>query len=235
MRVLYDDDRGDMLVSRDADNVGRVSVPGDRVEWTFQDDAFTYREARDHAGEPILALPFTIWSQSYTLVRESDWDSADGFYWAPLSAIEREGWDDVEGLRKCLRAELGEMASELQGDIYGYEVVHTATGRVEDSCWGFIGEPSYAMSEGRGVAEWANLRDAINWASLPEWVQNAVLIEEYGDAIHTPIMGWLSCRYVYEGTDAEDGDYYLCVAHGATTLGHQVSCEKAPDAIGAAV
>jgi hypothetical protein len=51
--------------------------------------------------------------------------------------------------------------------------------------------------------------------------------------IHTPDMGWLDCRYVYEGNDPEDGDYYRCLTHDALgealTLGHQVSCEKASE------
>lgn len=45
--------------------------------------------------------------------------------------------------------------------------------------------------------------------------------------IHTPTMGWQTCRYVFDGTDPEDGDYYRCVIHDRLTLGHEVSCEGA--------
>ncbi len=45
----------------------------------------------------------------------------------------------------------------------------------------------------------------------------------------TPTMGWQSCRYVFDGNDAEDGDYYRCIVHDCLTLGHDVSCEKAGD------
>lgn len=51
--------------------------------------------------------------------------------------------------------------------------------------------------------------------------------------IHTPIMGWQDCRYVFEGNDPEDGDYYRCLTHDPDgerlTLGHEVSCEKATE------
>lgn len=45
--------------------------------------------------------------------------------------------------------------------------------------------------------------------------------------VFVPVMGWLSCRYVWEADDAELGGIYLCTVHGSTTIGHDVSCERA--------
>lgn len=166
-------------LARDSDNVGRFAIPGPRLQWDWQDDAASYREVREQAGEPIVAIPLDIWEQAGCCnirVRRS-WDGADGFYWAPWSAIERESFDGISQLTACLMAEIRELVSELEGDVWGY-VVRGPAGEVEESCWGYIGERFYAMSEGVNVAEWANLRDAMVWAALPQWVRDAVLIRE---------------------------------------------------------
>lgn len=162
-------------LSRDADNVGRFALPGSRLQWDWQDDAASYREIRDQAGGPILAIPLSIVDGPYTLLRVGDWDDGDGFYWAPLSKMASEGFEDVAALRACLEGEIRELASELAGDVYGYKVIGPDDA-LEDSCWGYIGEPDYAMSEGVAAAEWANYRDACRWAELPQWVRDAVLI-----------------------------------------------------------
>lgn len=46
--------------------------------------------------------------------------------------------------------------------------------------------------------------------------------------VYTPVMGWLTCRYLYEAP-GDDGmePYYRCTVHGGITIGHQVSCEHA--------
>lgn len=208
VEVHHDDEWRNL--ARGADNVGRFSIPNEygRNEWDWQDDAFTYAEAREHARGPILALPLDIWSQSYTIVRErSDWDGADGFYWAPLSKIESEGFADVDALRACLRAEVEELAHELQGNIWGYVVIGPDEEHV-DSCWGFIGEPSYAMSEGREVAEWREQVDAINWAALPQWVKDAVLIRGDEWETYPPAPRAVTCTHCGRVIEDDDGTWF---------------------------
>lgn len=177
VEIHHDDEWRNL--ARDRDNVGRVSIPDEhgRIHWDWQDDAMDYREAREYAGEPILAIPLSIWTHSYTIVRPQpgNWDGADGFYWAPLSKVATEGFTDVAALKACMLAEVKELASELEGDVWGYVVRHP-DGQVEESVWGFIGDRDCAETEGVSTAEWANLRDAINWAALPQWVRDAVLI-----------------------------------------------------------
>lgn len=56
------------------------------------------------------------------------------------------------------------------------------------------------------------------------WTGQAIV-----EKVFVPQMGFQSCRYVYDGNDPEDGDYYRCLIHDAVTLGHEVSCEKAGD------
>jgi len=53
--------------------------------------------------------------------------------------------------------------------------------------------------------------------------------DEDGREILTPIAGYLTCRYVLVDADDEAGEIYECLVHGATSIGHEISCEHAPD------
>lgn len=171
--IIHDDDP---MSPREWDNVGTLEGC---ANYTFSDGDASYQSVRADHG-PVLALPIRAYSQSYTIVSECEWDSADGFYWASLSKIDEEGWQDVTQLRDCLRAELATLNQWLEGDVWGY-VLSSEDEEHVDSCWGFFGIDD-AMSEGRAAAEFLNYRDACNWAGLPEWVRQYVLAREEGEA-----------------------------------------------------
>lgn len=178
VEILHDEDP---MSPREWDNIGRFVGLN---SWTFNDHPAdsvgdAYREAR--TGGPILALPVKVLDGPYTIVEETDdWSYADGIYWAAIDeteAVADHGIRTIPGLRAVLRSELADLNLYLAGDSYGY-VVKGPGGEVLDSCWGYLGEASYAMSEGVDVAEWHAFKAACDWAALPEWVQQYVLIRE---------------------------------------------------------
>lgn len=166
---LHHDD--DAMSPREWDNVGTLYGPR---EWGFIDrpashgasDAF--RVARYEAAGPIVALLLHIDDGPYTHISQTDdWGYADALYVMPLARLEQEGWagtmaEQIKSAKACLRAELTDLNRWLEGDCWGYSVADP-DGAVVDSCWGYIGEPDYALSEGIAAAE------AIKSAT-PEWV-----------------------------------------------------------------
>lgn len=177
VKVVHDDDP---MSPRDWDNVGKFYGT---VGYTFEDvttDSIgeAYRQAREDAGGPILALPCRFVDQSYGMLSEThDWGYANVIYWAPLSKVEEEGWTDVAQLRECLRAELHTMDQYLEGDVWGWVLEGGATHHHLDSCWGFFGTDD-AMSEGIAAAEYKEGQRWERWASVPEWVRQTVLAQE---------------------------------------------------------
>ncbi len=59
----------------------------------------------------------------------------------------------AEHAGEIMNAEIAEYANYLEGQVFGY-VVESPEGDEIDSCWGFIGEPSYAMEEGKNMAKY---------------------------------------------------------------------------------
>lgn len=173
---IYRDD--DPMSPRDWDNVGRFCGLND---WTFNDHpagnpGHAYREAR--AGGPILALPIYVVDGPYSIIRECNWDQAEGIYWAALAEVLSTGYCTVDELRTAMRAELSEMNRYLAGDVYGYTVTGPG-GEPLDSCWGFIGDYDYALSEGRGTARHM-LRNTPAWvlAQMEAWADDSWIKED---------------------------------------------------------
>jgi hypothetical protein len=164
---------------REWDNVGRF---GGLSDWTFNDDNTTgpadaYQAAR--AGrEPILMLPVYVLDGPYPIIRETDWEGAEGIYWAAVAevdAIGDHGYRTIADLKAALRAELAAMNQYLEGDVYGY-VVKAPDGGTLESCWGFMDDRdgvAYAMSEGQDMARYL-LR------ATPRWVLDTM--EAHTDA-----------------------------------------------------
>lgn len=169
VRTHYDDDPES---PRDWDNLGTLSGS---ARGTIFDEApeasaaAAYLAARSAHG-PILALPVYVHSQAYTIVQETgDWGYADGIYFVPLAKVAEEYpgtfAEQVTSARHTLRAELKNFNAYLAGEVYGYTV--TGPEGLVDSCWDFIGDEEYALSEGLSVAE----EYTREYEALPEWVR----------------------------------------------------------------
>lgn len=59
---------------------------------------------------------------------------------------------NAEQVEACLRAEVEEMNSYFQGEVYGY-VVNPDDETFSESCWGFIGDDKYVREEANRAAE----------------------------------------------------------------------------------
>lgn len=104
------------------------------------------------------------------------WDSGQvGFI-----LMTREGQDACgtpdDRLNGLLSATVAEYGQYLNGEVYGY-VVEDAEGDTVDSCWGFVGESDYALSEGVAAARHHEADRITRWCSVPEWVRLTVLAQ----------------------------------------------------------
>jgi len=57
--------------------------------------------------------------------------------------LERE--ELVSKVTEVVKIEAKEYEDWANGNVWGFEIIHPQTGEVEESCWGFIGEPEYAI------------------------------------------------------------------------------------------
>ncbi len=61
-------------------------------------------------------------------------------------------WDHKHCIEVC-EAYAEEFSNYYNGEVYGFKVINKETGDEEDSCWGFIGDVDYCLSEGLAVAK----------------------------------------------------------------------------------
>ena len=81
------------------------------------------------------------------------WDSGQvGYYFTNQEIIDKFG-TPPDRVRACLLGEVEEFAAYLRGEVYGYQV-EDEDGEIIDSCWGFIGDSDYCLTEGVAVAEY---------------------------------------------------------------------------------
>lgn len=178
VEVHYDQD---CESPRDWDNVGTIYGDGDFADRECRIDE-AWRVARHELG-PIVGFPIRQSSDRCALqVCQCGWDDADGVYVVSLEHVIEEGWpgsiaERLASARDCLRAELDTLSQWGSGDCYGYVVVGP-DGETVDSCWGFIGEPEYALSQGRSAAAFAEGERWERWASVPEWMRQSVLAHQ---------------------------------------------------------
>lgn len=105
---------------------------------------------------PLIIKPLFLYdhgSQSVSTKPFGDrWDSGQiGFVLITRENQAKMGVND-DNLESALEAEIGELDSYLQGQVFGYEILD-ADGDIVESCWGFIGEMRYAISEAKSVVD----------------------------------------------------------------------------------
>lgn len=99
----------------------------------------------DHSGIALSTSPFSC-----------RWDSGQlGLIYATHEDLKREYGKQpvpVADVIEILKGEVSTYSQYLNGDVYGY-VVEDESGEHLDSCWGFIGELDYALTEGLAAAK----------------------------------------------------------------------------------
>jgi len=112
-----------------------------------------------------ICLPVWLYDHSGTCYRAAEsnpfhcpWDSGlFGFIYVSREDVRREY--GVKRISPQLRAKVLEILKQevktysawANGEVYGFTVTDSE-GEQIDSCWGFIGEPEYALSEGMDSA-----------------------------------------------------------------------------------
>jgi len=98
-------------------------------------------------NEAVIALPISIYEHNMYSIKAWDqpcWDSEniDGWIYMPWSKARQEWYGTDKEVRvkalECLKAEVEEYDSYLQGDVWGH-VIKDEDGTVVDSCWGYFG------------------------------------------------------------------------------------------------
>lgn len=93
----------------------------------------------DHSGRTISTTAF-----------HCPWDSGRvGVVYISRNKAEAQGLKDPE---EYLRYTVKELDCFMRGELYGWTVVDDRN-EVLESCWGYVGDPEYVMSEGVSVAE----------------------------------------------------------------------------------
>jgi len=101
----------------------------------------------DHSGIALSTSPFSC-----------RWDSGRlGLIYATREDLKREYGKQpipLEDVIEILKGEVSTYSAYVSGDVYGF-VVEDESGEQLESCWGFIGEADYAMTEGLAAAKYA--------------------------------------------------------------------------------
>ena len=129
----------------------------------------------DHSGITISTGPFSCpWDSGqvgYIFIERDRFLKEFGFKKMTKKAKER--------LEALLESEVETYDNFLTGEVYGYMVEEEEDGNIVDSCWGFNGEPKYALEEGISVAKWQIKRDIKDHLKrLKVWIKNRVPLEK---------------------------------------------------------
>lgn len=98
------------------------------------------------------------------------WDSGlAGMVSIPKSTAKQE-WpnDPRQGALNYLEALTKSFSAWANGDVYGY-VVEDADGEEIDSCWGYVGDMDYVISEAKGVVDYHVEYEDPHEAKVKEW------------------------------------------------------------------
>lgn len=117
-----------------------------------------------YARKDVIALPLFLLDHSGITIRTTSfgdpWDSGQvGFIYMDYDTIKKE-FDCKKVTQKIilqvydrLRSEVKEYDDYLTGNVWGF-IIEPGRGYEEDSCFGFMGDPSYAVSEAKSVIDY---------------------------------------------------------------------------------
>jgi len=137
--------------------------------------AFTKLGMYDHSGVTFYAVP--LGDNGHHVFDSAGWDSGvTGYGYITTADLERMG-SPADKAEEYLLAEIAEYASWSEGDVWGWTVTQPCDHEDEhdtdeevadcphsetlDSCWGYIGEREYVLSEGVSTAEYLNAHPAV--------------------------------------------------------------------------
>jgi hypothetical protein len=131
--------------------------------------AFTKLGMYDHSGVTFYAVSLDPPSNGHHAFDAAGWDSGiAGYAYVDAERLAYMGTDATDA-ESVMLSEIKEYASWAEGDVWGYVVSkpcdhpdeHDSDADIAacphstllDSCWGYIGESGYALTEGKSIAE----------------------------------------------------------------------------------
>jgi hypothetical protein len=132
------DNLGTMVCKHSRYNLGDT----DEIVDSYEDCIILPLYLYDHSGITISTSPFSC-----------PWDSGQvGIIWVKKGT---EGMSDEE-LTAALESEVETYDDYLTGNCWGYSI-EDSSGEILDSCWGYLGDEEYCISEmkaaGKGYSE----------------------------------------------------------------------------------
>lgn len=194
LRVEYDEHGCD---PREWDNIGIMTCfhgrynLGDKhclntSDFSGWDDIQTHLVEEEGA---IVILPLYLYDHSGITMRTTPfhcpWDSGVvGFIYTTREQVKKlMGWkriskDRLNKLKDYLIGEVETYDQYLRGECYGY-IIERLNGDFVDSCWGYLGDPDYAMDEARHSADY-EFKHAMREHSkqVKAWILNGVPLDK---------------------------------------------------------
>lgn len=165
VKVVQDDCCNDS--PRDWDNLGTMICfhrrynLGDKHKYSVE-EAVELEQSNNG-----ISLPLFLYDHSGISISTSNsypyndrWDAGKvGIIYVSDEKIKKEySVDEVtpevaEKVRQVLKAEVQTYDSYLRGEVYGFTVTDE-DGELVESCWGFIGDADYCLTEGKATAQY---------------------------------------------------------------------------------
>lgn len=100
----------------------------------------------DHSG-------ISVWiGDNAPFMHHAQFDSGQvGFVYATPESIAMTGVDE-DHIDEAIESEVKEWNDYLTGQVFGYQILDI-DGKVEDDCYGFIGEEKYAIEEAKATVD----------------------------------------------------------------------------------
>lgn len=143
---------------REWDNLGTMVIfhprynLGDKHSFRSAEDAI---EFMNNAQDDIYWLPVYMYEHSGITISTTPfgcrWDSGQvGFIYVTKEHADKEGVIDALAV---LEGEIENLDQYIRGENYGYKVID-GEGTEVDSCWGFLGDMDYCVSEAKAVVDY---------------------------------------------------------------------------------
>ena len=168
---------------------------GDENPFDSSDEFFEF--IKDNPG--IVVLPLYLYDHSGISMstgsfvgraHHAEWDSGQvGFIYATREDMQKWfGWKYItkarrEAVEKYLDGEVESYDQYLRGEVYGYTIEDPTGDELDESCWGFFGDPhGYMFDDCKNIIDY-DIQSRINeekknrqshWNKLKGYIQNKV-------------------------------------------------------------
>lgn len=161
----------------------------ENTQWSNNKDGmYEFKQWFKEHKEELISLPLRLYDHSGLTISTSGsypyndrWDSSEiGVIYIEKKKFLEEfdnqfkEWNKEAEKRaiEVLKIDVKTYDDYLRGECYGYEIIDTETQEEVDSCWGFLGDKEYCMTEAEGIVKYLMKEDQ-------EWEEKAVTTVGY--------------------------------------------------------